>query len=415
MIQTDNLDISTRPSANSTLSQQQQPQTSHLQHSKSTDSMESDSIAMISPPLSPYPKLAQLNRPDSVIPRSTTISEPNSQAAKELVDSLSRIAAEEERTSQDNKENDDRNAFISTDEGVIRQSSKFSSRTGSPAPAVAYKVEKHNPKSSMVTSAWDSLKSNPVAYFKRERAYLDLYPINGPTWSNYVYVEQPHSISVPRPSSRLVRNRLRRRGNIHAAAASFFSDDSDGGMMTRSSARNSPALSVMSDSVLPPLNPQRAVSRGPASVSRPSTPRSSTPRPAKPRSAASPAPSRVHDLALSQIVDYSPSTSLLPPGNKSLKAEWKGAPMDLSTDPNVQLLHPAEIHLASVLRLPCDVYLDSKRRLFAEKVHRLRQGLPFRRTDSQKACRIDVNKASRLFTAFERVGWLEDDLFQKYL
>lgn len=89
--------------------------------------------------------------------------------------------------------------------------------------------------------------------------------------------------------------------------------------------------------------------------------------------------------------------------------------MDLSNDPNVHLLHPAEVHLASVLRLPCDIYLDSKRRLFAEKVHRLKQGLPFRRTDSQKACRIDVNKASRLFSAFEKVGWLEDDLFQKYL
>lgn len=123
---------------------------------------------------------------------------------------------------------------------------------------------------------------------------------------------------------------------------------------------------------------------------------------------------RVHDLSLSQIEDFSPPLHLLPPG-KSLRAEWKGAPMDLSNDKDLHLLHPAEAHLASVLRLPCDVYLDSKRRLFAEKVHRLRQGLPFRRTDSQKACRIDVNKASRLFGAFEKIGWLEDELFLKYL
>lgn len=123
---------------------------------------------------------------------------------------------------------------------------------------------------------------------------------------------------------------------------------------------------------------------------------------------------RVHDLNFNQIEDFSPPLHLLPPG-KSLRAEWKGAPMDLSTDKDLHLLHPAEAHLASVLRLPCDVYLDSKRRLFAEKVHRLRQGLPFRRTDSQKACRIDVNKASRLFGAFEKIGWLEDDLFLQYL
>ena len=49
------------------------------------------------------------------------------------------------------------------------------------------------------------------------------------------------------------------------------------------------------------------------------------------------------------------------------------------------------------------VYLDSKRRLFYEKVSRLRQGKGFRRTDAQKACRIDVNKASRLFAAFEKL------------
>ena len=76
------------------------------------------------------------------------------------------------------------------------------------------------------------------------------------------------------------------------------------------------------------------------------------------------------------------------------------------------MTHPAEILLASILRLPVAVYLDSKRRLFYEKVSRLRQGKGFRRTDAQKACRIDVNKASRLFAAFEKVGWLNDELFE---
>lgn len=117
------------------------------------------------------------------------------------------------------------------------------------------------------------------------------------------------------------------------------------------------------------------------------------------------------------IPDYSPDAfETLPKGNaRCLKIEWKGQPMDLRSDPNLDKLHPAEATLASTLRLPCNVYLDSKRRLFFEKVNRLRNGMPFRRTDAQKACRIDVNKASRLFAAYEKVGWLDDSHFAKYL
>lgn len=117
------------------------------------------------------------------------------------------------------------------------------------------------------------------------------------------------------------------------------------------------------------------------------------------------------------IPDYSPDPyTTLPKGNlKALKIEWKGQAMDLKNDPNIDKLHPAEVLLASTLRLRCNVYLDSKRRLFFEKVKRVRGDMPFRRTDAQKACRIDVNKASRLFAAFEKVGWLNDEHFAAYL
>lgn len=134
-----------------------------------------------------------------------------------------------------------------------------------------------------------------------------------------------------------------------------------------------------------------------------------------PPSSSPAVPSRVHDTDYADLPDYCPSTDSLPTSGRPLKAEWKGAPMDLSDDPMLDKLHPAEVYLASCLRLSCDTYLDSKRRLFAEKVHRLKFGLPFRRTDSQKACRIDVNKASRLFSAYEKVGWLDDELFKKFL
>lgn len=124
----------------------------------------------------------------------------------------------------------------------------------------------------------------------------------------------------------------------------------------------------------------------------------------------------VPNMSWEKLPDYSPSVATLPANNvKCLKVEWKGSPMDLSNDPLKSKLHPAELLLAQVLRLPCDLYLDSKRRLFLEKTHRLKQGLPFRRTDAQKACRIDVNKASRLYAAFEKVGWLNDVNFTKHL
>lgn len=117
------------------------------------------------------------------------------------------------------------------------------------------------------------------------------------------------------------------------------------------------------------------------------------------------------------LPDFSPNWDTLPKinTNKSLKVEWKGSTMDLSHDPLRGKLHPAELNLAQILRLPCELYLDSKRRLFMAKVDRLKQSLPFRRTDAQKACHIDVNKASKLYSAFERVGWLDDELFTQYL
>lgn len=124
----------------------------------------------------------------------------------------------------------------------------------------------------------------------------------------------------------------------------------------------------------------------------------------------------IPNMTWEKLPDYSPSVNTLPNNNvKCLKIEWRGSPMNLSYDPLKNCLHPSELILAQILRLPCDLYLDSKRRFFLEKVCRLRKGLPFRRTDAQKACRIDVNKASRLFAAFEKVGWLNDKNFSKFL
>ncbi|CCH46316.1 SWIRM domain-containing protein [Wickerhamomyces ciferrii] len=143
--------------------------------------------------------------------------------------------------------------------------------------------------------------------------------------------------------------------------------------------------------------------------------RVSTPPPVKRRKPVSSPSVPPMVIDWESIPDYSPDTNLLPNNNRCLKVEWKGQPMSLADDPLLDKLHPAEATLASILRLPCNLFLDSKRRLFAEKVTRMKKGLPFRRTDAQKSCRIDVNKASRLFAAFEKIGWLQDEKFEKFM
>ncbi|KAK9365582.1 hypothetical protein V1509DRAFT_632776 [Lipomyces kononenkoae] len=179
-----------------------------------------------------------------------------------------------------------------------------------------------------------------------------------------------------------------------------------GGMTTRNSAPSSPRIASSSKK-------PRPVNVSPTAYTLPTTTtahkRSSSVSPE-----SSPRTSTVHDIDLDHVPDFCPPLSSLD-GTKGMRTDWKGNAMDLSNDPDRDLLHPYELQLASVLRLPCAMYLDSKKRIFAERVFRARKGLQFRRTDSQKACRIDVNKATRLFVAFERVGWFDDKWLEPYL
>jgi hypothetical protein len=117
------------------------------------------------------------------------------------------------------------------------------------------------------------------------------------------------------------------------------------------------------------------------------------------------------DVDFAAIPDYSPPISTLPDNSKALKADWKGQILDLSNDSNRHLLHPSELSLAATLRLTCAMYLCSKRRIFEARVHTLNIGKEFRKTDAQQACKIDVNKASKLWTAFDKVGWFDRKYF----
>jgi len=97
-----------------------------------------------------------------------------------------------------------------------------------------------------------------------------------------------------------------------------------------------------------------------------------------------------------------------------MKIDWKGAPISLADDPHVHLLHPDEVSLAANLRLDCATYLTSKRRIFIRRLECYRIGKEFRKTDAQQACKIDVNKASKLWQAFEKVGWLNEKWVMSY-
>ena len=49
------------------------------------------------------------------------------------------------------------------------------------------------------------------------------------------------------------------------------------------------------------------------------------------------------------------------------------------------------------------------------RLKELSKGKDFRKTDAQKACRVDVNKASRLHTAYEKVGWFDRRFVEGFL
>ncbi|KAJ5105141.1 hypothetical protein NUU61_002488 [Penicillium alfredii] len=121
------------------------------------------------------------------------------------------------------------------------------------------------------------------------------------------------------------------------------------------------------------------------------------------------------DTDFHAIQDFSPPLETLGSNAKALKADWKGQMLDLSNDPDRHLLSSAELNLASILRLSCATYLCSKRRIFEARVRALGVGKEFRKTDAQQACKIDVNKASKLWTAYERVGWFKPEFFHQYL
>lgn len=121
------------------------------------------------------------------------------------------------------------------------------------------------------------------------------------------------------------------------------------------------------------------------------------------------------DKDFESLPDFCPPLSSLPNKPNSLKVDWRGAPIDLKGDPHAHLLHPDELSLASNLRLDCATYLTSKRRIFIKRIEAFKIGKEFRKTDAQQACKIDVNKASKLWQAFDKVHWLDPSFIRQYV
>jgi hypothetical protein len=149
---------------------------------------------------------------------------------------------------------------------------------------------------------------------------------------------------------------------------------------------------------------------GASGAARPSGRASATPDPSR----RIVAPNR-EDKDFESLPDFSPPLDSLPSKPNSLKIDWKGSPIDLSGDPLAHLLHPDELLLAGNLRLDCATYLTSKRRMFMRRLECVGIGKEFRKTDAQQACKIDVNKASKLWMAFDRVGWLDQKWMKPHL
>ncbi|KAK9242662.1 hypothetical protein V1506DRAFT_546870 [Lipomyces tetrasporus] len=247
--------------------------------------------------------------------------------------------------------------------------------------------DKKNDSEYFQSTVYEQYSKSPRRWLAAQREMLKLYK---PQIATVISVTATHPLppaaaaAAPARPARVVKPRP--------------VQSPSGGVSTRNSAPSSPRSKKVRPTTVSPTAFTLPIS----SKRLPSSPESS------------PRTSTVHDIDLDDVPDFCPPQSSLD-GTKGMRTDWKGNAMDLSDDPDRHLVHPYELQLASVLRLPCAMYLDSKKRIFAERVFRARKGLLFRRTDSQKACRIDVNKATRLFVAFEKVGWFDDKWLAPYL
>lgn len=118
----------------------------------------------------------------------------------------------------------------------------------------------------------------------------------------------------------------------------------------------------------------------------------------------------------SELEDFCPAITSLDKAGVELSVVWNNASaLNLDNDADRVHLHPQELKIASKLRLHCNEYLLNKRRIFAAKVKSLQDNAVFNKTSAQNATSVDVNKASRLWSAFDGAGWFDPVWFEEWL
>ncbi|CAG8681192.1 9570_t:CDS:2 [Ambispora gerdemannii] len=90
---------------------------------------------------------------------------------------------------------------------------------------------------------------------------------------------------------------------------------------------------------------------------------------------------------------------------KRPKITWKGMPHDIRNESYFEVLHHVEAQVVSTLRMTPIQYLNTKLAILSAAREFEDRGLPFRKVDAQRAVRIDVNKACKLWEFFHDVGW----------
>lgn len=329
----------------------------------------------MSPPISPYTKSVSSNASNNdntpSTPQSSTIQDPVLYPIDELSPSGPPLFAP--------AEDEDAHMQI-VDDHVRALESTANLFTVVPPP----RREDYKLMISIKSQVMKNYNSNPRAWLRKERAYLiaDREAALGARRLPLIQPAKPIA-AKPARSQRADRNMDRVASRVSKPHAP---------RPIRSSGAPLAATSMGMASPIPPA-------RSTAGRRRPSA----TPEPSR----RIVAPSR-EDKNFQMLQDFCPPlSSLSDRAAAQLKPDWKGQPIDLSNDPNRKLLHPAELNLASGLRLDCATYLTSKRRMFMRRLERFQNNKEFRKTDAQQACKIDVNKASRLWVVFNNAGWLE--------
>lgn len=115
--------------------------------------------------------------------------------------------------------------------------------------------------------------------------------------------------------------------------------------------------------------------------------------------------SLIHDLPLEDIPNFEPKIELN--DEEFLKIIKK-----LGLTYKLEDGETKETTIKNVLKLTDQQFIETNKRFFAEKARRTYNEQTFKKTDAQRACKIDVNKTSKLYEIYQACDALDDDLFR---